>query len=270
MSEATPKKESAEAKKTREQREKSELRDKRSRQLADAQKAAETLEGQMQSVRSTMKRCDALLNHSKGFYEEVNKLAKGKTLLEVTTLVMEQANDIIRDAKEIVTSDVYMDRIKQFVPAGDNPVYPDVLISIRSVRDSLGRCSEELKTRLETLKKTLRKANTVVGALAYFLEDDEADETMRNYPSKDVVEAYVDGEVSDSCFSRYKDSFEQYFDFERLDYQSIREYLSMRQDGEADDAGADTDDEEPAHDSGDLDISMGIEEEEDDAEDNGA
>jgi hypothetical protein len=68
----------------------------------------------------------------------------------VTDLAVAQANDTIRDAKKIIKKDVYLDRIKEFVPAGDNPVYPDVLVIIRSVRDSLDRCHEaaSVATRL--------------------------------------------------------------------------------------------------------------------------
>jgi hypothetical protein len=262
MTEPQSKKENVEARKDRERREKLELRGKRELQLADAEKAIETLQDQLKAGRSFVRRCDALLNHSDGFYQVVDKLAKGKALLEVTTLVMEQANDIIRDAKEIVKDDVYMDRIKEFVAAGDNPVYPDVLVSIRSVRDSLGRSRKARGARLRVLKGRLSKAQTLIGALAYFLNDEEADDDDRNYPTKKAIMAYVDGDVSDSCFSRYRDSNEQYFDFETLDQRTVPEYLSMSEVGETDGGFAEADHEEPDGDSDDPDFPDGSEEEE--------
>jgi hypothetical protein len=265
MSEATPKKESAEAKKARERREEQELQDKRNHQLVDAHKAVETLEGHLRTTRSTMKLCDALSSHSNGFYEEVNKLAKGKTLLEVTPLVVDQANDIIRDAKSIVKNDVYLDRIKEFVPAGNNPVYPDVLISIRSVRDSLERCREELVSGLDSLQAGLVKAKTVVGALEYFLDDDRGDENDRDFPSKDAVKEYVTGNISDSCFFWCPDNSEHYFDFFTLDQQTIQEYLAMRESDKGDKAET----EEESDDSDEGNSSEGDQEEQTEEEDNG-
>lgn len=245
MSEATPKKESAEAKKAREEREEQILREMRNRQHVDAFKAVKTLEGHIRTTRSTMKLCDALSSHSNGFYQEVNKLAKRRTLVEVTPLVTDQANDIIRDAKSIVKNDVYLDRIKEFVPAGNNPVYPDVLVSIRSVRDSLERCREELEARLSFLHTGLGKAKTVVGALEYFLDDDRGDENDKNYPSKGAVKEYVGDNVSDSCFFWCKETGEHYFDFYSLDQQTVQEYLAMSENDEGDRGGTDEEPDDP-------------------------
>jgi hypothetical protein len=264
MSDAASKKETAEAKKARQQREEQELHEKRNLQLADAKKAVDKLNELLRTTRSTIKLCDALLNHSKGFYEEVNKLTKGKAMLEVTDLVVVQANDIIRDAKNIVKEDVHLERIKEFVPAGTNPVYPDVLVSIRSVRDSLERCNDELDARLNTFRERLLKAKTVIGALQYFLND-ENDENDRNYPSKNDVEEYVNGKLSDSCFFWDKDAGEWYFDFYSLDGQTIQEYLSANETDEGGDARADDPDDSNEADPGDEDGG-----DQDEAEDNEA
>jgi len=252
MNEAKPQKQSAEAKRVKEEREKGELRDKRNHQLEDTRQALETLEQRLRSARSLVRRCHALLNHSGGFYQELDKLAKGKSLLEVTTFVLQQANDIIRDAKEIVKGDVYLDRIKEFVPAGNNPVYPDVLVCIRSVRDSLGRSSSQISARVESIKEILRKAQTVAGALQYFLDDEGGNQEEKKYPSRKAVDAYVEGDMSDFCFTRYRDSHEEYFDFDRLDEQTIPEYLSMLEKEGPDGFDADSQDEE---DDTDLDLS---------------
>ena len=227
MSNDTPKKQAAEAKKAREQREMQALRERRSLQLIDVQNAAKAIAGNLRKAWSTAKDCDALLSHSEGFYEEIDKLAKGKALMEVTPLVVEQANCIIRDAKNLVENDVYLDRIKEFVPAGDNPVYPDVLVTIRSVRDSLSRGRRELEARANAVKESLRKAETVIGALRYVLDEDTRDGKDKRYPPKDAVKRYVVGDVIGSCFSRYSNSYEEYFNFDELDRQGLEEYLSM-------------------------------------------
>src|SRR5258708_6722087 len=95
--------------------------------------------GLLREVSRRQRRRDDLADHLAGFYEEIDKLAKGKALLEVTPLVLEEANQIIRDAKAIITEDTYLDRTKEFVAAGNNPVYPDVVVALRTVRQALER-----------------------------------------------------------------------------------------------------------------------------------
>ena len=115
------------------------LRNQRTKKFEAANSAIARLQDELRAVNKLSNRRDALVSHLGGFYQEIDKLTKGKTLLPVTPLMVEQANDIIRDAKEIVTDDTYLDRIKEFVPAGDNPPYPDVLVVMRGVRDGLER-----------------------------------------------------------------------------------------------------------------------------------
>jgi hypothetical protein len=233
MSGTPPKKETSESKRAREQRERQELVQRRNQQLLDAQKALETLKEQVRSTTSTMKQCDALSSHAKGFYEEINKLTKGKVLIGVTDLAVVQANDIVLDAKKIVKNDVHLDRIKEFVPAGDNPVYPDVLVVIRSIRDSLDRYHVELENSLKTLRGQMERAATVIGALEYVLDDEtDEEEGDKNYPSKAAIEPYVEGIVSDSCLSKFADSYEKYFDFDQLDRQTVETYLSVSTESE--------------------------------------
>lgn len=206
-----------------EERAASELRTRRALQLENSQAAVEKLEGELRAARKTAKRCEALSNHSEGFYDEINKLAKGKTLVETTPLFVDQANDIIRDAKDIVKNDVYLDRTKEFVPAGNNPVYPDVLVTVRTVRQSLGRCKTDLRAQEKRLVETLCRARTVVGALECFLSDEENAE----YAIKENVEAFVEGDVDDSCFRSETDIGEECFDFDQFDTHTLEEYLSI-------------------------------------------
>lgn len=228
MNDSAAKKETAETKKAREKREHQELLKRRNEQLSEALEALHMLKENLRGTNAAIKECDALSSHSKGFYEEINKLAKGKLLIPVTDLAVTQANDIIQDAKTIVRKDVHLDRIRQFVPAGDNPVYPDVVVVIRSVRDSVERFEEELAKKRDAIRAQTEKARTLIGALEYFLDEDteEAEDENRNYPSKSAIEPYVEGRITDSCFSKFTDSYDKYFDFDRLDRQTLKEYLS--------------------------------------------
>jgi hypothetical protein len=216
----------------------------RAAQLDQANKTFAELQAELKALRKKAKACSGLSNHLMGFYDEISRLAKGRTLVEATSLVVEQANDIIRDAKQIVENDVYLDRIKEFVPAGNNPVYPDVLVVSRAVRQSLHRCGIALKRREERALDTLARARTVVGALECFLSDEENGE----FGLKNDVARYVSGETDDSCFEwhEFEDGRELIFDFESLDSESVEEYIRKTEedeDGENENA-TDVEDEE--------------------------
>jgi hypothetical protein len=114
-----------------------------------------------------------LESHLDGFYSEVDKLAKGRAMLEVTPFILEQANEVIKDAKTIITQDVHLDRIKEFVPAGNNPVYPDVLVAMKGIQQSLRRAKGTFEESRSRINDRLIKAETIAAALqAYFNEDD--------------------------------------------------------------------------------------------------
>lgn len=117
----------------------------RKKQLEDTQAAVAKLEIALRSARDKDERCEALTSHLLGFYEEVDKLTKGKALLEATDLIVEHANDVVRDAKTLIEGDPHLDRIKEFVPAGNNPVYPDVLLTARAVQQALMRFQSQIK-----------------------------------------------------------------------------------------------------------------------------
>jgi hypothetical protein len=167
-----------------EQRAKEELRNRRARQLESARSANRKLEEQLRNIHTKVADHKALMSHLVGFYEEIDKLTKGKALLEVTPLVVDQANDVIRDAKAMVEGDVYLNRVKEFVPAGNNPIYPDVLVVLRTVRQGLERWGTELADRIESIPRKIKKAKTIATALEYFLEEDAS-------PSKEDLEAIL-------------------------------------------------------------------------------
>jgi len=206
------------------------LRIERAAQLEKAKKSLEQLQAELKTLRKKAKSREALANHLVGFYNEIDKLAKGRSLMEATPLVVDQANDIIRDSKQIVENDVYLDRIKEFVPAGNNPVYPDVLVTIRVVRQSLYRCGKNLEKQEERILNALTRTRTVVGALECFLSGEENSE----FALKDDVDRYVVGEVDNSCFYENEDDGEHYFDFDDLDSQSVEQYIRKIEDADED------------------------------------
>jgi len=90
----------------------------RSSQLGQAKRILNQLRSELKALEKNRENHGSLASHLEGFYAEIAVLAKGRTLVEATPLVVGQINDIVRDAKKIVQNDVYLDRIKEFVPAG--------------------------------------------------------------------------------------------------------------------------------------------------------
>jgi hypothetical protein len=196
------------------------LRQRRKKQLTEATSAIDRLKAAQRSLATASAKLKALANHLSGFYIEIDKLAKGKALLEVTPLMVSQANEVIRDAKSIIQGDTYLDRVKEFVPAGDNPIYPDVLVVMRAVRQSLERAEEEMEARRKRIIDCLTKANTIVGALNEYLETGD-----EGVPKDAVSYALDDKPIAHDLFFR-DESGDGYFDFDKLDRQDLKEYLS--------------------------------------------
>jgi hypothetical protein len=115
-----------------------------------------------------------LRDHTNGFYEEIDKLAKGKSMLEVTDRALEETNSIISDAKRIVGSDPYLSRTHEFVAAGNNPVYPDVLFALRSVLQSLDRFRAKKAGEATVNAGVLSELNTILAAIELLSEGVES------------------------------------------------------------------------------------------------
>ena len=122
-----------------------------------------------------------LRDHANGFYEEIDKLAKGKSLLEVTDRALEETNLIISDAKRIVGDDPYLRRTHEFVAAGNNPVYPDVVLALRAVIQSLDRYHTKKKEEAGVHAGILHELNTILAAMQLLAEGEESS-------SKDVLQ----------------------------------------------------------------------------------
>ncbi|MCU1336364.1 MAG: hypothetical protein JWO19_1945 [Bryobacterales bacterium] len=204
-----------------------EQRNLRTQQLESVRAAVTRVDTALKFARKNIARCDALTSHLAGFYQEIDKLAKGKAMLEVTHLVVEQSNHIVRDAKGLIEGDIYLDRVKEFVPAGDNPVYPDVLVTLRSVQQSLQRFDSTNKQQLSRLGNLLSQARTIEAALDVVLSQDATEE--EEYPSKADLEETLGHSPFDSWIKGdYAAGF--YFDLDRLDRITIEEYFATSSD----------------------------------------
>jgi hypothetical protein len=203
------------------QREAQELLTRRKEQLSTATEALDRLRKELREVRRRESARAALSDHTTGFYDEIDKLAKGKSLLEVTKLIVDETNEIIRDAKALIEGDPFLDRVKEFVPAGNNPVYPDVVVSLKTVLQALGRAESQLESAEQGIGTLIDEADTIRAALYVLVEEDTA-------PSKDDVLRVIENDkLVDSWFVETHSG--AVFDFEQLDQIDIAAHLSTEE-----------------------------------------
>jgi hypothetical protein len=190
-------------------------------QLECTETAISKLRQEQQVTRAKGPELDQFVSHLAGFYDEIDKLAKGKSLVEATDMIVEGANSIVRDAKALIDGDVYIDRLKEFVPAGENPVYPDVLMVARIIQQATARFRETLQSRGNKIFTLLREAETIKCALEIFIDDGDPGYVA----SKEDVEGHI-GKPTESWFEFAEDEEGPFFDFERLDGLDIGKYLT--------------------------------------------
>lgn len=132
---------------------------------AEAEQGFAALSQLMPKIAADAAAASDLRDHATGFYQEMDKLSKGKALLEVTKRALDEANSIISDAKRIVQDDPYLKRTHEFVAAGNNPVYPDVVVAMRAVIQSLDRYCIRKKEEAAAHAGTLNELNTILAAM---------------------------------------------------------------------------------------------------------
>jgi hypothetical protein len=136
----------------------------------------------------------------RGLYEEVDKLTKGKSVVPPSDLLVEVVNTQIADAKALIFRDAYLDRLKSFVPAGDNPSYPDLLLSLRILQQTSERFTSMLEVETERHFSTGSELLTIAAALR-IAEQDEVDFHNEDNDEEDSAgdeEEEDDDDASDS------------------------------------------------------------------------
>lgn len=122
----------------------------RSEKLSQLQSLISGLNENIERLRKIKKSQLVLLQSvSLGLYEEIEKLCKKAPAESLTDLALQQINDVIRDTKEMVTADIYVQRLNEFVAAGDNPELRDALMVLRQIRTGLERFQVHLNEEIE-------------------------------------------------------------------------------------------------------------------------
>ena len=127
-----------------------ELQEARRRKQAEREAAREEVESQLTEKQKRRKQLDEtrqqweLLNSVlTGLYGEFDKLTKKAPADQITELGLRRVNELIRQAKELLAGDPFIDSIDPFVAAGENPEHRDVLLVLREIRQGMARRNSE-------------------------------------------------------------------------------------------------------------------------------
>jgi hypothetical protein len=184
------------------------------------------LSGRVRAIDERERQRKELLSHTDGFYDEMDKLAKGKSMLPVTDLMVEQANDIIRDSKALISGDSFLGRVKEFVPAGDNPVFPDVVVHLRTIRLALQRYESTLKEERERAIKVLWEAKTVRAGVTAYLSEQE-------WPHLSAMKRRMeDPDMVSRRWLDYSEDAGQFFAFDRFASTDLLTHFGVEAAGE--------------------------------------
>ncbi len=83
----------------------------------------------------------ALENYVNGIYDEVSKLSNKRSTEAMSERMVNRSNRAIRSAQELLKAenDPFIDEIEIFIEAGDDIEARDVVLTLRQVKDALGR-----------------------------------------------------------------------------------------------------------------------------------
>lgn len=189
------------------------LKQSRTEQLTQIRYIIAVKEPRLQKAGHQRSQLNLLESVSLGLYDEIDKLSKKAPAEPVTDLVLTQMNEVIRETKELATDDPYIQRLQEFVPAGDNPQHRDAVVVMRQVRQGLDRFRKHLNPLIDDLKASLDDVRGVERALQLYLSGNESvsEKDLKGYDNK----------VSKSWFTDYPYGF----DFSKLDKINIAAYF---------------------------------------------
>ncbi len=197
---------------------------KRKGQIEQVRDVAANLKQRLQASYADSKRLALLQSVAIGLYDEGDKLSKKAPAETASDLMLEQVNDIIRETRELLKDDVYVQRLKEFVPAGNNPQLRDVVVVLRQLRQGMERSSTTASDFQRQASSLAHQAQVVVTALELFMETGTApsDDSVRY-----LVEASVLGIANHDWFVFNSRTHQHYFNLDKLDRTNIAEYFEV-------------------------------------------
>ncbi len=187
-----------------------ELSNRRAKQLDEIRTIGAALRTQKQELSKRNATRKLLSSVAVGLYEELDKLCKKAPAESVTNLSLKHINEAIREIKELGVNDSFLQRLSEFVPAGDNPELRDAVFVMRQALQGLERLESAAGREEQWLGSRLADAHVIETALRLFQEGDSeiALATLQKHVVGDAARAWTAGGDFD---------YQRSFDFERLD-----------------------------------------------------
>lgn len=216
----------------------------RERQLEQIQEVIRQLESRLQIYADNRRKHRLLESVTEGLYIEIEKLTKKAPAEQVTELALEQINDVIKDTKELLKNDPYIEKLNVFVPAGDLPQLRDTLIVLRQIKQGLQRFSNAWDT--ESLADKLRSADLIKSAIDLALAGEDNVSILEKIKANRRISSDIDSQLeklllelnvpSDSAIPSewrisVRDGYgghQEAFNLQRLDSIDIAEYFRVK------------------------------------------
>jgi DNA polymerase III alpha subunit len=132
------------------------------KELQEAKRAKQEVQDVMARKRSEEKdlasrqktRLEQVSSVAKALYDEMDKLNKKAPKVPISELSLQKVNKLIKSAKELMKDedDEFVQDIGEFIPAGNNPEYRDVVLVLGQVKAGLDRFGQSLGKRLRELE----------------------------------------------------------------------------------------------------------------------
>jgi hypothetical protein len=202
--------------------------EKRQRQLAQCSSLLEESMTKLGMFTKQKKECELLFSVCEGLYQEVDKLSKKAPAEPITELVCGELNQVITDTKRLAADDAYVQRLKTFVPAGENPPHRDAVVVLQLVLKGLQRFRDAHRASSTAERSRRLSIATVEAALTLWLEQES------DYIVEDVLEDFMEEDPASEWITGEYGS--KHFNFERLDQRDdISEWFPV---GRGDDVDA--------------------------------
>lgn len=197
----------------------------RQEQLNSASEAVKSHREVGQLMSEAVRRHAEQTSQLAGLYDEVDKLTKAKSIVPTSDLLVDLVNNSISDAKDLVFRDTYLDRLNKFVPAGNNPSYPELLLALRVLRQSFERFAGMMKAESAKHSSIVLELKTVLASLQSAKAQAEGS-SEENAEEKDVDEE--ESEVDDVESEESAGDFEDNDPDPREDWEWVSKYEVAR------------------------------------------
>lgn len=198
------------------------VRARRTEQLKDIGEVLQALNERLTPINSKRRQLARLQSVSLGLYEELDKLSKKAPAEKLTELALEQVNEVIRETRELIQEDPYIQRLHEFVPAGDNPENRDAVLVLRQARQGQERYASDLALESERIDQRISEAKLLQTVTELALGKGEP------VNGEDVE---ILGRITPSKWfpphTKYQSPSDSDFDFDRLDTTDIKNYFLL-------------------------------------------